>query len=158
MIAVNFNFRPFQKSKLSASPQSVDEGSTSTCFDEDKDFSNCTTLNRRLFSPQINSTTSMSRDVSLQYLNYSNASFLKSLELRRRADCKHYPPHNHHIKGDPCSKDFLSGIKPPGIFPYLHEDCEGRNDGLGSELLIAAYNVSSLFTLINFNLLCFSWC
>ncbi|VUZ41911.1 unnamed protein product [Hymenolepis diminuta] len=124
-----------KKSKSSASPQSVDEGSTSTCFDEDKDFSNCTTLNRRLFSPQINSTASMSRDVSLQYLNYPNVPFLKSLELRRRTDCKHYPPHD-----DSCNKDFLSGIKPPGIFPYLHEDCEGRNDGLGSELLIAAYN------------------
>nr|CDS28673.1 hypothetical protein HmN_000029000 [Hymenolepis microstoma] len=129
-----------KKSKSSVSPQSADEGSTSTCFDEDRDFSNLTTPKQKQFSSQINSPMTMSRDASLQYFNYPSVPFLRSPELKGRADYIHCPLHNHHIREDSCTKDFFSNIKPPGIFPYLCDDSESRNDGLGSELLIAAYN------------------
>ncbi|VDN97901.1 unnamed protein product [Rodentolepis nana] len=129
-----------KKSKLSVSPHSADDGSNSTCFDEDRDLSNLTIPNRKHFSSQINSPMAMSRDTPLQYLNYPSVPFLRSPEFKGRVDYNHYPLHSHHIREDACTKDFFSSIQPPGIFPYLCDDGESRNDGLGSELHIAAYN------------------
>nr|CDS28675.1 hypothetical protein HmN_000029200 [Hymenolepis microstoma] len=131
-----------KKSKSSASPQSIDEGSTSTCSDEDKDLSYQTTSNYKQFSSQISSTTCLNRDFSSasHYPHYPNAPFLKSIESKRRADFNHYSSQNHRLSGESLKKDFFSSIKPSGIFPYILEDGEDRNDGLGSELLIGAYN------------------
>ncbi|VDO16909.1 unnamed protein product, partial [Rodentolepis nana] len=131
-----------KKSKSSASPQSLDEGSTSTCSDEDKDLSYQTTPGYKPFSSQIPPTTCLNRDFSSasHYPHYPNSPFLKSVDSKRRPDFNHYPSQNHRISGESLKKDFFSSIKPSGIFPYILEDGEDRNDGLGSELLIGAYN------------------
>ncbi|KAM3177075.1 hypothetical protein ACTXT7_005214 [Hymenolepis weldensis] len=130
------------KSKSSASPQSVDEASTSTCSDEGKDLPYHVAPNYKQFSPQVTPTTCMKRDLSLssRYSHYPTVPFLKSVESKRRVDYNHYPLHNHHISEESLAKDFFNSIKPPGIFSYTPEDGEDCNDGLGSELLIAAYN------------------
>lgn len=126
------------------SPDSAEEGSTSTCSDEDRSFSSRTTPNHKQLSPQITPNTSMNRDPSLtsQYSHYPNVPYLKSMDSEKRPDFNHYPLSSHHLRGESFAKDFFNSIKPPGLFPYLNDEADDRNDGLGSELLIAAYNVS----------------
>ncbi|KAH9285625.1 Nucleolar protein 4-like [Echinococcus granulosus] len=146
-IATNYH----KKSKTTEASQSVDDGSTSTCSEEEKDFIVHANASRKPFAPQpvsTSPTTSAPREPSLssQFFSYPTVPLLKSPQSRR-TEFHHHQHHHHHIplslRGDLTSQNFFNNLKPPTAFPHGHDDendPEDGNGGIGSELLVAAYN------------------
>ncbi|KAL5967152.1 Nucleolar protein 4-like [Taenia solium] len=141
----------YKKSKTTEASQSVDDGSTSTCSEEEKDYTVHANANRKPFSSQPVSTSPTilaPREPSLgsQFFGYPPVPLLKSPQPRR-TEFQHHPHHHHHIplslRGDLTCQNFFNSLKPPAAFPHGHDDendAEDGNGGIGSELLVAAYN------------------
>lgn len=94
---------------------------------------------------------SIPREVSFasQFFGYPNVPFLKSTQSKGRLDFSQHHQHSHHLplslRGDLSTPNFFNNLKPPGILPHAHEeenDGDDSNGGVGSELLVAAYNAS----------------
>ena len=133
----------------------MDDGSTSTCSDEEKDFTAHSNAMRKPFSPQTatssSPTISAPREQSLPspFFGFPSMALLKSTQSRRTDFHSHHQQHHHPqlqipLRGDLTGQNFLNNFKPPAAFPHAHDDendTEDGNGGIGSELLVAAYNV-----------------
>ncbi|VDM35152.1 unnamed protein product, partial [Hydatigera taeniaeformis] len=140
----------YKKPKTGETSQSVDDGSTSTCSEEEKDYALQANANRKPFSPQPVSTSPnnlISREppLSHQFFGYPTVPPLKPPQSRR-TDFQHHQ-HHHHIplslRGEMNSQNFFNSLKPQATFSHGHDDeneTEDGNGGIGSELLVAAYN------------------
>lgn len=150
-----------QNSKTTGASQSMDDGSTSTCSDDEKDYAIHTDDIRKPFSPQTSITTSPTlsgtREPSLTspIFGFPSMAFFKSTQSRRTDFYPYHQQHHHPHpqlppRGNLTGQAYFNNFKPPAAFSHARDeenDTEDGNSGIGSELLVAAYNVNILFKL-----------
>uniref|UniRef100_A0A5K3EXR1 SAM domain-containing protein n=1 Tax=Mesocestoides corti TaxID=53468 RepID=A0A5K3EXR1_MESCO len=124
----------YKKPKITETTQSIDDGSTSTCSEEEKDFVMHNANNRKPFSPQPVSSAS-------PFFGFPEAPLLKPPQSRRSDDYQTLPASG---RGDLPGQSFFNSLKPPAVFSQSPDDENDVEDGssssIGSELIVAAYN------------------